>query len=175
MALPTPAAGLYNPELHSPRRPEFGPVDMLRLVYTRAVSTARWAAEGDRLFFETNITGRLNIWHVPAEGGWPVQLSVSEERTALEDPSPDGRWLLYTQDVGGNEKPTFTAFPLMGGSPSRSRTPRAWDTAASTGRPTAALLPLWPNWKPRGSIRPIVCARTARRSPCWPRRTRSGG
>ncbi len=117
MALPTPAAGLHNPELRSPRRPEFGPVDMLRLVYTRAVSTARWAAEGDRLFFETNITGRLNIWHVPAEGGWPVQLSVSEERTTLEDSSPDGRWLLYTQDVGGNEKPNIYRLPAHGGEP----------------------------------------------------------
>jgi dipeptidyl aminopeptidase/acylaminoacyl peptidase len=36
-----------------------------------------------------------------------VQVTVSDERTILEDPSPDGRFLLYSQDEGGNEKPNL--------------------------------------------------------------------
>jgi dipeptidyl aminopeptidase/acylaminoacyl peptidase len=55
----------------------------------------------------SNVTGRFNIWRVSADGGWPVQITVSDERTIVEDPSPDGRFLLYTQDVGGDEKPNL--------------------------------------------------------------------
>ena len=117
MPIPTPATTLENPPLVSPTRPDFGPVDMHRLVYTRSVASARWSADGRDLFFETNITGRFNIWRVPATGGWPVQLTVSDERTELQDPSPDGQWLLYTQDVGGNEKPNIYRIPAQGGEP----------------------------------------------------------
>lgn len=117
MAIPTPARLLKSPELTSPRRPEFGPVDMWRLVYTRSVWNVRWSADGQWLFFETNISGRMNIWRVPADGGWPEQMTFSEEHTALQDPSPDGRWLLYTQDVGGNEKPNIYRLPASGGEP----------------------------------------------------------
>ncbi len=117
MSLPTPAEHWQNPELISPRRPDFGPVDLLRLAYTRGVFTCRWAADSRALYFECNITGRPNIWRVPVTGGWPEQMTFSDEKTALEDPSPDGRWLLYTQDVGGNEKPNLYRLPAQGGEP----------------------------------------------------------
>jgi dipeptidyl aminopeptidase/acylaminoacyl peptidase len=35
----------------------------------------------------------------------------------LEAPSPDGRWLLYTQDLGGDEKPNLFLLPSRGGRP----------------------------------------------------------
>jgi len=57
--------------------------------------------------FVSNVTGRFNIWRVPSTGGWPVQLTVSDERTMIEDPAPSGGFLLYTQDEGGNEKPNL--------------------------------------------------------------------
>ena len=76
-----------------------------------------WSGDGRSLFFETNVTGRFNIWQVPRDGGWPVQLTVSNERTALGRPSPDGRWLLFTQDRGGNEKPNLFLQPLPHGRP----------------------------------------------------------
>ena len=117
MAVPTPAVYLTLPELISPSRPEFGPIDIERLTFTRAIHQCHWSADGRYLYLETNITGRLNIWRVPATGGWPEQLTFSEERTALELPSPDGRWVLYTQDMGGNEKPNIYRFPAQGGLP----------------------------------------------------------
>jgi len=43
-----------------------------------------------------------------------VQITVSDERTMLEDPSPDGRFLLYSQDEGGNEKPNLFLIDLEG-------------------------------------------------------------
>src|SRR5207244_8492891 len=63
-------------------------------------------------YFDTNITGRYNIWAVPSNRGWPVQLTVSDERTLLQEPSPDGRFLLYAQDIQGDEKPNFYLLDL---------------------------------------------------------------
>src|SRR6266487_798633 len=72
----------------------------------------RWSVDGEFLYFDTNITGRYNIWQVPSNGGWPAQLTVSDERNMLEDPSPDGRHLLYAQDEQGNEKPNLYLLSL---------------------------------------------------------------
>ena len=72
----------------------------------------QWSADDQFLYFDTNITGRYNIWRVPSEGGWPIQLTVSDERNILEEPSPDGRYLLYAQDIQGDEKPNLYALSL---------------------------------------------------------------
>ena len=42
-----------------------------------------------------------------------MQLTVSDERTMIEDPSPDGRFLLYSQDEGGDEKPNLFLLNLQ--------------------------------------------------------------
>lgn len=39
-------------------------------------------------------------------------MTVSDERTIIEDPSPDGRFLLYSKDEGGNEKPNLFLIDL---------------------------------------------------------------
>jgi dipeptidyl aminopeptidase/acylaminoacyl peptidase len=119
--IPTSAANLKSRPLRSPRRPGAQPLDLETLYHARRVTALRWSAEGKHIYFETNVTGRYNVWRVSAEGGWPVQLTVSDEWTHLEDPSPDGRWLVYTQDVGGNEKPNIYLLP-PGGGPARNVT-----------------------------------------------------
>ncbi|HKX17798.1 MAG TPA: S9 family peptidase [bacterium] len=114
--IPTPAAGLPSQPL-TPPPPRAAPLDLETLFFTRRISAVQWSADGRTLFFETNVTGRFNIWQVGREGGWPVQLTVSNERTALARPSPDGRWVLFTQDRGGNEKPNLFLQPLPYGLP----------------------------------------------------------
>lgn len=115
--IPTPASRLVSEPLVSVRRPGARPLDLEPLYFTHAIRAARWSADGQSIYFESNVTGRLNVWRVPAGGGWPVQVTVSDERTSLADPSPDGRWLLYTQDQGGNEKPNLFVLPPTGGQP----------------------------------------------------------
>lgn len=123
--IPTPAARLQSQPLIPPAeaagREEAAarrtPLDLETLFFTRRIAGAVWSADGRDLFFETNVTGRFNIWQVPRRGGWPVQLTVSDERTALGRASPDGRWLLFTQDRGGNEKPNLFLQPLPHGRP----------------------------------------------------------
>lgn len=113
----TPAGGLACQPLVSPRRPDARPIDLETLYHAHIISSCRWAADGRHIYFKSNVTGRFNIWRVPAEGGWPEQVTVSDERTALLDPSPDGRWVLYSQDHGGNEKPNLFLVPSPGGRP----------------------------------------------------------
>jgi dipeptidyl aminopeptidase/acylaminoacyl peptidase len=115
--IPTPAARLRSEPLAPPPsgRPGGDPLDLETLFFTRRIAAVEWSSDGRHLFFETNVTGRFNIWQVPRTGGWPVQLTVSDERTALGRPSPDGRWLMFAQDRGGNEKPNLFLQPLPHG------------------------------------------------------------
>jgi dipeptidyl aminopeptidase/acylaminoacyl peptidase len=117
----TPAARLQNEPLVPPP-PRETPLDLETLFFTRRIAAVEWSADGRVIFFETNVTGRFNIWQVPRQGGWPVQLTVSNERTALGRSSPDGRWLLFTQDRAGNEKPNLYLQPLPMGRPRRLTT-----------------------------------------------------
>src|SRR6478752_2598294 len=51
-----------------------------RLYMTRSVGRTSWSPDGKSVAFISNISGRNNIWTVPAEGGWPTQLTVSDQR-----------------------------------------------------------------------------------------------
>jgi dipeptidyl aminopeptidase/acylaminoacyl peptidase len=119
--IPTPAARLSGAPLESNRRSSPRRLDLHSLHHTLRIAAIEWSADGRDLYFECNASGRFNIWRVSAGGGWPVRLTVAEERTALEDPAPDGRWILYTQDQGGNEKPNLFLLPA-GGGPARNLT-----------------------------------------------------
>jgi dipeptidyl aminopeptidase/acylaminoacyl peptidase len=110
--IPTPAVKLASDSITSLSNPAYRPLDIDTLYYTRSIYTLRWSIDGEHLYFETNITGRYNIWRVPSAGGWPVQLTVSDERTNLADPSPDGHYLLYAQDYQGDEKPNLYLLDL---------------------------------------------------------------
>jgi dipeptidyl aminopeptidase/acylaminoacyl peptidase len=50
------------------------------------------------------MSGRNNLWVVPAEGGWPVQLTVSDQRQTSPAWSPDGKWIAYQSDYDGDEQ-----------------------------------------------------------------------
>jgi len=113
--IPTPTTTLTTRLPVSPQNPHSHPLDLDTLYFTRSILSFRWSSDGEQIYFDTNITGRFNIWRVPSPGGWPVQATVSDERTLLQDPSPDGRFLLYSQDEGGNEKPNLFLINLKDG------------------------------------------------------------
>lgn len=101
--------------LESPANPEAMPVPVEDLSYSRTLGSNAWSHDGSEIFLVTNLTGRNNIWKIPAAGGWPVQLTRSEERHGGLVPSPDGRLLYYIQDVGGDEQFDIYAVPTNGG------------------------------------------------------------
>ena len=64
----------------------------------------KWSPDGKSIAFVSNISGRNNIWLVPATGGWPTQLTVSDQRQTQPAWSPDGKWIAYISDYDGDEQ-----------------------------------------------------------------------
>ncbi len=74
-----------------------------KLYMTRQVGRPTWSSDGKSIAFISNMSGRNNLWLVPAEGGWPVQLTVSDQRQSSPAWSPDGKWIAYQSDYDGDE------------------------------------------------------------------------
>jgi dipeptidyl aminopeptidase/acylaminoacyl peptidase len=87
------------------------------LFYSRRVSSPAWSPDGKRIAFTTNLTGRNNLWVVNADGGWPLQLTVSDDRQSGSVWSQEGKWIVYQQDFGGSEYYDLFAVPSDGGAP----------------------------------------------------------
>jgi dipeptidyl aminopeptidase/acylaminoacyl peptidase len=75
-----------------------------KLYMTRQVGGATWSPDGNTVAFVSNLSGRNNIWTVAADGGWPMQLTVSDQRQASPTWSPDGKWIAYMSDYDGDEQ-----------------------------------------------------------------------
>ncbi|MGA7077441.1 MAG: S9 family peptidase [Terriglobales bacterium] len=75
-----------------------------KLFMTRQVGGSTWSPDGKTVAFISNLSGRNNLWLVPAEGGWPTQLTVSNERQTSPTWSPDGKWIAYMSDYDGDEQ-----------------------------------------------------------------------
>ncbi len=99
----------------SASNPNARPIPIDDLYFTRNVSSASWSPDGKEIVFTTNISGRLNLWKVNADGGWPIQLAQSDERQYGETWSPDGKWIVFQQDTAGNELWDVFAIPREGG------------------------------------------------------------
>jgi dipeptidyl aminopeptidase/acylaminoacyl peptidase len=75
-----------------------------RLYMTRLIGDTAWSPDGKTIAFVANITGRNNLWIVPAAGGWPTQLTISDQRQTHPAWSPDGKWIAYQSDYDGDEQ-----------------------------------------------------------------------
>ncbi|BEV01330.1 S9 family peptidase [Novosphingobium olei] len=114
--VPTPPRPLTPPQsITSPENAAARPIPLEDLISTRGMLSAAWSADGRQLFFATNLTGRYNIWRVDAAGGWPVQLTQSDEAQRGLAVSPDGSTLYFQQDHGGDEQYDILAVPTAGG------------------------------------------------------------
>jgi dipeptidyl aminopeptidase/acylaminoacyl peptidase len=75
-----------------------------KLYMTRQIGRTTWSPDGNSIAFISNMSGRNNLWLVPAEGGFPVQLTVSDQRQSSAAWSPDGKWIAYQSDYDGDEQ-----------------------------------------------------------------------
>src|ERR1700731_947627 len=92
-----------------------GAVPIGDLFYTRSTGGGAWSPDGKEIVFSSNFTGRFNLWKVSSSGGWPTQLSQSDDRQSGAIWSPDGKWILYQSDLGGAEIYDLFAIPSGGG------------------------------------------------------------
>jgi dipeptidyl aminopeptidase/acylaminoacyl peptidase len=75
-----------------------------KLYMTRSVGGTTWSPDGKTIAFVSNMSGRNNLWLVPAEGGWPMQLTISDQRQSSPAWSPDGKWIAFQSDYDGDEQ-----------------------------------------------------------------------
>ena len=73
------------------------------------------APDGSRLYFGWSITGTQQVFRLNAPKGFPVQMTGGEDRTSVAGITPDGKWLVLSRDVGGQENPGLYLQPAGGG------------------------------------------------------------
>ncbi len=91
-------------KLESKTVPDMQAFSIEKLYMTRAIGDATWSPDGKQVAFISNISGRNNLWLVPASGGWPTQLTISDQRQVQPTWSPDGNWIAYASDHDGDEQ-----------------------------------------------------------------------
>src|SRR6516162_460302 len=86
-----------------------------KLYMTRTIGGSTWSPDGKQIAFVSNISGRNNLWLLSSTGGWPSQLTSSEQRQIQPAWSPDGNWIAYASDTDGNEQwDVFLVSPKSG-------------------------------------------------------------
>ncbi|HTM47945.1 MAG TPA: S9 family peptidase [Bryobacteraceae bacterium] len=113
-----------NPQIASRSRPGLNKLSLQRLYHTRSVGSGRWSPDGRRLCFASNASGRQNLWIMDSTGGWPLQLTVSDQRQIAGGWSPDGKWITFQSDYDGNEQwDLFAVSTATGETRNLTRTP----------------------------------------------------
>ena len=108
-----------------------------QLYMTRQIGDSTWSPDGKQVAFISNISGRSNLWLVPATGGWPTQLTISDQRQASPVWAPDGTWIAYISDHDGDEQ--WDIFLVS---------PKTGDVVNLTTSPDSAEVE--PAWSPDG-------------------------
>jgi len=104
--LATPQAVTDPKQIASKPNAEVEPrgLSIEKLYMTRQIGRPTWSPDGKSIAFISNLSGRNNLWLVSAEGGWPTQLTVSDQRQTAPAWSPDGKWIAYQSDYDGDEQ-----------------------------------------------------------------------
>ena len=133
----SPAALTDPKQIVSHQKEDLQTYSVEKLLMTRAIGDSTWSPDGKQVAFVSNISGRRNLWLVPAEGGWPAQLTVSDQRQTSPAWSPNGKWIAYASDKDGNEQwDVFVVSQASGEVSNLSNTPAISEEA--------------PTWSPDG-------------------------
>ena len=91
------------------------PVPLADLFFTRSGTDAIWIPHSAAVVISTNLTGRYNLWTMPVGGGFPLQLTQSDDRQSGLTASPDGKWIVFQSDHASAEIYDLYATPASGG------------------------------------------------------------
>jgi dipeptidyl aminopeptidase/acylaminoacyl peptidase len=97
------------------------------------IVTADWTTDGWILYTDIE-AGVDDMFAVPERGGKPRRLSTTPFRELTPEVSPDGRWLAYTSDEGGDPQIYLTRWPSLDGKWRVSRESAAMPRWAGDGR-----------------------------------------
>src|SRR5258708_11744891 len=111
---------------------------MTRQVSGSTWSPDGWSPNGTTVGFVSNLTGRNNLWLVASEGGWPTQLTVSDQRQSYPTWSADGKWIANQSDYDRDEqRDIFFRFPKN----------RQVGELTKTREVSEENTVWWPNWR----------------------------
>lgn len=113
--VPGPERPITDPKSVVSEAHATAPVPVADLYFSRGLNGAAWSPDGKQVVVSTNLTGRFNLWKMSADGSWPVQLTRSDDRQSGITLSPDGKWVVFQSDHGGDEMYDLYAVPLAGG------------------------------------------------------------
>src|SRR3954466_9536065 len=89
----TPPKAETNPDnVIAKMRPELANYTLDRFFLSRQIGGSSWSPDGKKIVAVSNMSGRRNLWIVPANSGWPQQLTTSEQWQSSPAWSPDGHW-----------------------------------------------------------------------------------
>src|SRR5262249_3171675 len=86
-----------------------------RFLNIRSATSPTFSPDGRFVAFLTNITGVMQLWQVPVEGGWPTQLTFTNETVRSAHYSPIRHEIIYSMDTGGNERTQLYLLKGVGG------------------------------------------------------------
>jgi Tol biopolymer transport system component/DNA-binding winged helix-turn-helix (wHTH) protein len=84
---------------------------------TRLDWNSSFSPDGKRIAFQSDRSGRLNIWVCESDGSNPIQLTDLEGETGTPRWSPDGKWIAFDSRPGDNSE--IYVIRAEGGAPRR--------------------------------------------------------
>src|SRR5207249_4286833 len=107
-----------------------------RFLNIRSATGPTFSPDGRFVAFLTNITGVMQLWQVPVEGGWPTQLTFTNESVRSAHYSPIRHEIGYSMDTGGNERTQLYLLKGVGGGTDHG-IGDGWDSGNLTEKPNA--------------------------------------
>ncbi len=86
-----------------------------RFLNIRSATAPTFSPDGRFVAFLMNVTGVMQMWQVPADGGWPVQLTFANDSVRTAHYSPTRHEIVYSMDAGGNERTQLYRLRGVGG------------------------------------------------------------
>ncbi len=128
---------------------EVQPFSIEKLFMTRIVGATSWSPDAKQVAFVTNISGRNNIWLMSSNGGWPSQLTISDQRQTDLAWSPNGKWISFSSDHDGDEQwDLFLVSPQTGEVVNLTNTPDVAEEGQAWSPDSRYLAYMW---KPRSA------------------------
>lgn len=97
------------------------PVPILPYLSVRGAGAPAISPDGKWILYSSSVSGTAQIWRIPARATpdgdcyWPEQMTFFSEPVSGTHYSPDGKWIAFRMDSGGNERGQLYMMPAGGG------------------------------------------------------------